>query len=74
MPILVRAEKRLGDLWYVPELKITVSGSDLFEDLNVLSVEALTRLRRRKKKAEAKLKELNELIAAEKPHPNARAT
>lgn len=74
VPILVLAEKRSGDLWYLPELKITVNECDLFEDLHLLSAEALVRLRKRKEEAEKRLEELNNLTDAEKPHPNAKAT
>lgn len=74
MPISVRAEERDNGFWYLSELKLTVKRHDLFDDLASLSVEALSRLRKRKMEAQIKLDEINRLIESEKPHPEAEMT
>ena len=70
-PIIVHAEKRDGDLWYIPDLKLPVHESDLYTDLYKFLYHCLKIMAERKEEIK---KEIKMLSCKGKPHPDAKPT
>lgn len=63
-----------SSIWTKSGTDQIISGKNLFKELKLLSAEAIRRLKLRKSAAINRLKELDDIINKNKPHPNARAT